>query len=263
MSGLMFGLQTVGRGVIPPIATAALLAIGGLAAIAFALHARRHPAPLLDFSLLREKTFAVSISAMFVFRAGIGAIPFLLPLMLQIGFGVSAIHSGLITFASAAGALVMKPVAQRALRWFGFRNTLFWNGLASALMLGLCAAFRPAWPGVLIYGVLLIGGFFRSLQFTAYNTLAYADIPRARISAATGFYTTVQQLALTMGVAVGATALELATIASGRSVPVPIDFSVAFLVVAVVSLTAAPIALAMQHDAGAELSGQRLGAGSK
>jgi len=154
---------------------------------------------------------------------------------------------------------VMKPVAQRALRWFGFRNTLFWNGLASAVMLGLCAAFRPAWPVAVIYGVLLIGGFFRSLQFTAYNTLAYADIPRARISAATGFYTTVQQLALTVGVAVGAAALELATIASGRAVPLPIDFSVAFLAVALVSLTAAPIALAMQHDAGAELSGQRLG----
>ena len=93
------------------------------------MHAWRHPAPLLDFSLLRLPCFGVALSAMMLFRTGIGAIPFLLPMMMQVGFGDSAVESGLITFASAAGAFVMKPAAQHALRLFGFRDTLLWNGL--------------------------------------------------------------------------------------------------------------------------------------
>ena len=149
------------------------------------------------------------------FRTGIGAIPFLLPMMMQVGFGDSAVESGLITFASAAGAFVMKRAAQHALRLFGFRDTLLWNGIMSGTMLGLCAAFRPAWPVAGIYAVLLVGGFFRSLQFTAYNTLAYGDVPRSRMSAATSLYITGQQLAATIGVSAGALALEVAMRLSG------------------------------------------------
>ncbi len=261
LAGLMFGLQTVGRGVIPTAFTLLLLGGGALAAAAFALHTRRQTrrdrGPLLDFTLLRERTFAVSVAAMFLFRAGIGAIPFLLPLMIQVGFGQSAVESGLLTFSSALGALVMKPVAQRALRLFGFRTILFWNGLLSAVMLAACAAFRPSWPALLIIAVLLVGGFFRSLQFTAYNTLTYADIPRARISAATSFYATAQQLALTVGVAVGAATLELSMFATGHTQPLPMDFSVAFLVIAAFALAAAPIARWMPAAAGAELTGHR------
>ena len=155
---------------------------------------------------------------MMLFRTGIGAIPFLLPMMMQVGFGDSAVESGLITFASAAGALVMKPAAQHALRLFGFRDTLMWNGVLSGVMLMLCAAFRPTWPAAAIYAVLLVGGFLRSLQFTAYNTLAYGDVPRSRMSAATSLYTTGQQLAATIGVSVGALALEVARM-SGHSAP--------------------------------------------
>ena len=88
---------------------------------------------------------------MMLFRTGIGAIPFLLPMMMQVGFGNSAVESGLITFASSAGAFVMKPAAQHALRLFGFRDTLLWNGIMSGTMLGLCATFRPAWPAAAIY----------------------------------------------------------------------------------------------------------------
>ena len=255
LAGLMFGLQTVGRGVIPMEATAALIGIGLLGTAAFIVHARRHPAPLVDFSLLRERTFASALYAMFLFRAGIGALPFLLPLMLQIGFGETAVQSGLVTFASSAGALVMKPVAQRALRWFGFRETLFWNALFSGVMMALCAAFRPTWPTAVIFAVLLIGGFFRSLQFTAYNTLAYADIPRARVSAATSLYSTVQQVALTTGVAVGAASLEVAMLVSQHAVPRPADFSVAFLVIASLCAAAGPIVLRLPRNAGAELTG--------
>ncbi len=257
LAGLMFGLETTGRGVVPHSTTEAMLAIGVVAIVGYLLHARRHPAPLLDLSLMRLPCFGVALSAMMLFRTGIGAIPFLLPMMFQVGFGDSAVQSGLITFASSAGALVMKPATQHALRLFGFRDTLVWNGLISAVMIAICAAFRPTWPAAAIYAALLIGGFFRSLQFTAYNTLAYGDVPRARMSSATSLYVTCQQLAATIGISTGAVSLELSTSLSGHAVPQPIDFSHAFLVVAMFTLVAAPIALLMPRNAGDELTGRR------
>jgi Na+/melibiose symporter-like transporter len=206
---------------------------------------------------MRLPCFGVALSAMMLFRTGIGAIPFLLPLMLQVGFGQSAVQSGLITFASSAGALVMKPATQHALRLFGFRDTLVWNGVISAVMIGICAAFRPTWPAAAIYAALLIGGFFRSLQFTAYNTLAYGDVPRARMSSATSLYVTCQQLAATIGISAGAVSLEISMALAGRASPQPIDFSHAFLVVALFTLVAAPIALLMPRNAGDDLTGRR------
>ena len=193
LAGVMFGFETAGRGVAPVAVWLTALAIGGAASLGYALHALHHKAPLIDFSLLRYRTFLVSVIAGTLFRIGIGAIPFLMPMMLQLAFGRSPLQSGLITFASSAGALVMKPVSMTALRLFGFRDTLLLNGALSAVLLGLCAAFRPAWPAAAIYAVLLAGGFFRSLQFTAYNALAYGEIPRARMSAATSLYSTIQQ----------------------------------------------------------------------
>ena len=257
LSGLMFGLETAGRGVVSALVTEAMITVGVACALGYWLHARRHPAPLLDLSLLRLPCFRVAISAMILFRAGIGAIPFLLPLMLQIGFGDSAAQSGLITFASSAGALVMKPAAQHALRQFGFRDTLMWNGVISGLMIGMCALFRPAWPAAGIYAVLLFGGFFRSLQFTAYNTLAYGDVPRARMSAATSLYTAAQQLATTVGISVGALALHVSMFTSDHTTPETSDFSLAFVVVAILTLIAAPIALGMPRNAGDDLTGRR------
>jgi EmrB/QacA subfamily drug resistance transporter len=250
---LMGAVETAGRGIVGAGTTVAMAAGAVAAGAGYVWHAHRHPAPLLDLALMRVPSFAVSVIAGSLFRIGIGAIPFLLPLMLQIGFNDSPAQSGAVTFASSAGALVMKPVATRALRLFGFRTTLFWNALISAVMIAVCAAFRPAWPAAAVYAALLIGGFFRSLQFTAYNTIAYADIPRPRMSAATSLYSTLQQVSLTLGISAGAASLEFAMIASGRTVPGVADFSLAFLVVAAISAVAAPLSRLMPRDAGADL----------
>jgi len=255
----MFGLETVGRGLVAPEMTEAMIAAGLAIGFLYYLHARRTAAPLLDFSLMRLPCFGLSFSAMMLFRTGIGAIPFLLPLMLQVGFGHSAVQSGLITFASSAGALVMKPAAQHALRLFGFRDTLIWNGVLSGIMLTACALFRPTWPAAAIYLVLLVGGFLRSLQFTAYNTLAYGDVPRAQMSAATSLYTAGQQLAATIGVSTGALALEVARTLSHHSTPETSDFSAAFVVVGLMTLAAVPIAFLMPATAGDDLTGRRHG----
>jgi EmrB/QacA subfamily drug resistance transporter len=251
----MFGLETVGRGLVSPFVTEGMIVASLTIAFLYYLHAKRTVAPLLDFTLMRLPCFRLSFTAMMLFRTGIGAI--LLPMMLQVGFGDAAVKSGLITFASSAGALVMKPGAQYALRWFGFRNTLIWNGLMSGVMLTLCALFRPTWPAAAIYLVLLVGGFLRSLQFTAYNTLAYGDVPREQMSAATSLYTAGQQLAATVGVSVGALALEVARTMSHHATPENSDFSVAFVVVGMMTLIAAPIAYLMPVDAGDDLTGRR------
>ncbi len=255
MAGLIMGLSSFGRGALPPSFAVGLTVIGALAALAYVIHARRSAHPLLDITLLRIPTFATSVVAGSLFRIGIGAIPFLLPLMLQLGFGLSPFRSGLITFASAAGALTVKPIAKPALRRFGFRALLSVNAALSAAVVALTAAFRPDWPLIAIYAVLLVGGVFRSLQFTAYNTIAYADIPPSRMSQATSLYSTLQQLSLTMGVTLGAAALATFDALSGHARPSLPAFSAAFLVVAAAMLPAAWLALRLPPSAGEEMSG--------
>ncbi len=255
MALVMAGFETVGRGILPMPFPALLLATGLAAILAYAWHAGHHIHPILDFSLLHIRTFMVSVLGGTLFRIGVGALPFLLPLMLQLGFDMTPLKSGLVTLASAAGALLMKPGATFALRRFGFRATLLGNGLVAALGLSVCALFRPFWPLWLIYAALLAGGFFRSLQFTAYNTVAYVDIPRSRMSAATSLYATIQQLSLTLGVVVGAAALRTSMALSVHAHPTNRDFSVAFVIVSAAALLAGPCALLLHRDAGAEVSG--------
>ncbi len=257
LSGITFGAEMLGRGVASLWAVVACLGVGSLAGWGYFVHARGRPDPLLDLGLLKVPTFAVSVLAGTLFRVGVGAIPFLLPLMFQLGFGDSAAQSGLITLASAIGAIAMKAAAQFALRSFGFRATLFWNALASAVFVGICALFRPSWPQVAIYAALIAGGFLRSLQFTAYNTIAYADIRREKMSAATSLYATIQQLSLTFGVTIGTAALAVSTGLSGHTRLQTGDFAFAFVVVSALMLLAAPASLLMPADAGDEMSGHR------
>ena len=257
LASLMFAMETIGRGVVPKSVSLAFLALGAVTGAFYVAHARRRVRPIIDFTLLRIPTFAVAVCAGTLFRIGIGAVPFLLPMMLQLTFGQSAAQSGLITFASSLGALAMKPAATTALRRLGFRDTLVYNGVLSAVLLSLCAWFSPNWPVFLIYTALLTGGFFRSLQFTAYNALAYADVPRERMSSATGFYSAMQQISLTIGVSIAAASLTVTMALTDHDLPLLGDFSIAFLVVSFISLSAAPFALAMPRGAATELSGHR------
>jgi EmrB/QacA subfamily drug resistance transporter len=255
LASLMLGLETIGRGIFEAWISWAAIATGVAAGLLYFWHARIHAAPLIDFGLLKYRTFLVAVAGGTLFRIGIGAIPFLLPMMLQLTFGKSATESGLITFASSLGALAMKPAATGALRWLGFRDTLLVNGVVSSVLLGMVAFFQPGWPIVLIYAILLAGGFFRSLQFTAYNALAYADIPRAKMGFATGFYATVQQVSMTLGVSVGAASLTVTMALSGVAEPRLMDFATAFLLVASVSLCSLPVSLLLARDAGQDMSG--------
>ena len=255
LASLMWGVEMGSRGVGSRATAILLVAVGAVAAIAYWAHARRHPQPVLDLRLMRIPTFRISVIAGTLSRIAVGATPFLLPMMLQLGFGISAAASGMITFASSVGSLAMKASAPAMLRRLGFRNTLVWIGLAATLLTGSIAAFRPGWPMVAIYAVLLAGGFVQSLQFMAYNTIAYADVPRRRMSAATSFYTTFQQLSLSLGIAVSAAALAGSAALHGHSVLMLPDFTLAFLIVAGVALLAPLVSTRLKPEAGAELSG--------
>jgi EmrB/QacA subfamily drug resistance transporter len=257
LTSLLFGLEMATRGVGSPLVDGSIVGLGILAAAAYALHARRHPRPMLDFRLLRIKTFGFSVLCGSLSRIGVGAMPFLLPMMLQLGFGMSAAQSGTITFATSVGSLMMRFVAPTFLRWLGFRTVLTWIGFVATLLLAATAAFRPSWPIGAIYAVLVLNGFFQSLQFMAYNTIAYADMPKERMSAATSFYTTFQQMTLTVGIALSAATLATSIRLTGHSTPHLLDFSAAFLFVSTISLLAPILATRLDKSAGVELSGHR------
>lgn len=255
LSCLIYGLDLVGR---EPAdlggwgLTIAGVVLGGLA-IHHALH---HPHSLLDLSLFRVPTFAVSLLGGLLVRVGVGAMPFLLPLMLQIGFGMSAFASGLLTVASSIGAMTMKASAGPFLKRFGFRNVLLVNGVISGVSILACALFTRATPTAVVFTVLLIGGFFRSLQFTALNVVAYADLPSSRMSAATSLYSMMQQVSLGSGVAIGALVLHGAIAWHGGALT-STDFRFAFAVIGVISLASITYFTGLAPDAGAEVSGHR------
>ena len=254
--GLVAGFESIGRGLVPPSCTLLLLATGALGVGLYVHHARRTPHAVIDLGLLEVPTFRASVVGGFLFRIGIGATPFLLPLMFQTAFGLSAFNSGLLTFAAAAGAMLMKLTAPPILKRFGFRRVLLANALISSAFIAANGLFQPTTPHLLILAVLLAGGFFRSLQFTCINTLGYADIERARMSRATSFASMMQQLSLTVGVGTGALLLHLSAAARGGEHLATADFAAAFFGVAILAAASALAYVPLAADAGAEVSGQ-------
>jgi EmrB/QacA subfamily drug resistance transporter len=256
LSCLMFGFEFASRGVASTLESAAILVAGVAAGALYVVHARRAEHPLLDLRLMGNRCFAISVWGGAFTRITGGALPFLLPMMMQLGFGMSALQSGLITFSSAAGAMLMKAAGVRVLRRWGFRTTLIWNGLLATLLLMSAALFRPGWPYLGIALVMFAGGFFQSLQFTAYNTIAYADIPPAQMSAATSFYTTFQQLMLSAGICVAATVLAVCVALRHHAGPTLGDFSATWIVIGLVTLVSVPICAGLRDGAGDEMSGR-------
>jgi len=253
---LLFGFELASRPGTGRVALT-LVAIGTVAGIAYVRHARGTADPILDLRLMRVPTFRLSVIGGSLTRITQGAQPFLLPLMFQIGFGLSAAVTGTITMATAIGALAMKALAPRVLRRFGFRRSLIVSGLVSSLGYASCAFFRPDWPVAVIVGVLALSGFFTSFQFTGYNAIAYAEVDDRRMSAATSFYATFQQLMLSLGICTAAMVLEVGTLVGGGGEPTLAAFSTAFLVVSAISATAFLWNRQFAADAGETMSGYR------
>jgi MFS family permease len=253
---LIAGLSVIGRGVAPFWLAAAMIAIGALSLAAYVRHANQKEDAILDLKLLKIPTFFAGVIGGFIFRVGIGAMPFLLPLLLQVGFGLTPFASGSLTFAAAAGALLMKFTASTALRWFGFRQTLIVNSLISGAFLAACALFTPSTPHWLLLLILLVGGFLRSLVFTALNAISYADIEQAKMSRATSFASVSQQMSGAVGIAVAAICVETIQFGFGDSELMARDLSLAFVLVAIVSSLSVFIFARLKPDAGAAVSGR-------
>jgi len=257
LAGLIFGSELVSRPVFGRGVGLAILGVGLASCALYVRHALKVPRPVIDLRLLSVPSFGLSVQAGSLFRIGVGAVPFLLPTMLQVGFGMSAAEAGLVTFSASVGALVMKPAAGPLIRRFGFRALLIWNGVVSVATLAACALFRHDTPWWAMHAVLVAGGFFRSLQFTAFNTIAFADIREHRMADATGFYSTMQQVSLTLGVVTAAAVLEVSMGAAGHAAPDASDFAAGFLAVSAVMALSVPVLARLPRDAGAVLAGRR------
>jgi EmrB/QacA subfamily drug resistance transporter len=259
LAGLVSGFESIGRGVIPASIVMCVMAAGGVCMALYILHARRIDYPIIDMGLLKIPTFLVATLGGGLFRMGIGALPFLLAMLLQVVFGLSPFASGMLTFTSAAGALFMKATATPIIRRLGFRSVLISNGVLSAFIMMSYALFRPTTPHFLIVLALLSGGFFRSLQFTALGTLAYADVPNSSMSGASTLSSMAQQLFLSLGVALGAMLLHMSLKASGSAHLTTHDFTPAFIVMGVLALLSSLFFIPLEYHAGDEVSGRQRG----
>ena len=229
-----------------------MIGVGLIALAAYVRHAGRNEDAILDLRLL---SIVAGVVGGFIFRIGVGATPFLLPLLLQIGFGLSPFASGSITFAAAAGALMMKFTATTALRWFGFRQTLIVIGLVWGRFCA-SALFTPSTPHWLLLLVLLTGGFFRSLVFTALNAISYADIDSRRMSRATSFASVSQQMSGRSASRSRRSAWRRSSSASAIPSYMARDLSLAFVMVAIISSLSVLVFARLKPDAGAAVSGR-------
>jgi hypothetical protein len=236
LSSLVFGFTIIGRDFLPIYGQFLLISFGAACLAVYVRHAATAKNPILDLKLLRIPAFRAGVEGGSFYRIGVGAIPFLMPLMFQLGFGLTAFQSGLLSCWAAAGAMAMKFSASALLRRFGFRQLLVFNGVVSCLFIAAYGLLSAATPFVLISLLLLTGGFLRYLQFTALNALTYADIVRADTSNATTFNAVAQQFSLSAGVAVAAFVLEAVQAWRGEAIIAADDFSIAFVIVAGIAM---------------------------
>jgi len=259
LSVLMLGLSSLGGHLLPGKITAACIVLGALALAAYPWHARRTAHPVIDLALLKLPTFHTGVIAGSLFRIGVGATPFLLPLLLQVGFGMNPLQSGLLTCASALGAMFMKTLTTVILRRFGFRKVLTVNALVASAAIGVFGLFTAATPHLVIFAVLLASGCLRSLQFTALQAVSFAEVTRETMSQASSIASMAQRLAQSLGVAFGAYALQVSSSAQGHADIVSADFAPAFAAVALVSAASLFFHAALPPGAGAEVSGHGRG----
>ncbi len=225
-----------------------LLGLGALFLAVYVFHARRAAAPILDLRLLSERNFRAAVFGGAFGRLINGANPFLLALLLQLGFGMTPLAAGLVTFGSAAGALVMRALSPALIHWIGCRRVLVLNAFVCAAAFGAVSFLRPSTPVTTIVAVVVAGGAARALQFTGLNVLAYADVERSALSRASTLWSVAHQLTQSLGVA--AAALIIGGFrASAAKLSWP-DIAPAFATIALVSLVSVPIFLTAREPRG-------------
>jgi EmrB/QacA subfamily drug resistance transporter len=249
---LELAIENVGRPMIPGPLGAAFFIAAFAALSLYGWHARRREDPILDLRLLRIRTFRIGTVTGSICRMGLDAVPFLLPLLFQVGFGLSPLQSGLLTFSSSLGAMLVRTCSSALLRFFGFRRLLAGTACLAAAVTAGCGLLRPDTPIWLTVIFVLLSGCVRSIQYLGLNTISYADVPPPVLSKSTSVSGVAQQLARGFGIAVGAALL--AVIAGPRMLTID-DFRLAFFLIALLPLLSAFGFLRLSPVDGAEVSG--------
>jgi EmrB/QacA subfamily drug resistance transporter len=252
-AGLVFGFEAIGRGVLPASIILASIAAGAVCGGLYLIHARRTAVPIIDLSLLRIRTFAASIWGGGLFYLSTTSSVFLLALLLQLGFGFTAFQAGLMTLASAVGSLAMRFAFRPLLRPLGFRRLLIYNAVLTGAFLIGCGFFRVTTPYAVIALALLIGGFSRSIQFTAVQSLGYAEMPSELFSRATSFMAMAQQLVQSFGVGLVALVVHLSLIWHARAAIASEDVALGYFTIGVMALASVVIFYRLPAHAGIEL----------
>ena len=237
--------------------TLALAALGFGCLLYSIRHFRRAAAPMVRLDALQVPTFRVTMYGGSLFRASISAVPFLLPLLFQVGFGMDPFHSGLLVLAVFVGNLTIKPATTPLIRWLGFRRLLLINGALNVCSLLACALLTPQTPVWAIMLILYLGGVFRSIQFTGVSTLAFADVPAAQMSDANTLFSTASQLAVGLGITLGAIGIRLGEQVGDwlhLSTLPGISFRLSFVFIAVICLVGMIDSLHLAKTAGSSVS---------
>lgn len=237
--------------------TLALAALGFGCLLYSIRHFRRAAAPMVRLDALQVPTFRVTMYGGSLFRASISAVPFLLPLLFQVGFGMDPFHSGLLVLAVFVGNLTIKPATTPLIRWLGFRRLLLINGALNVCSLLACALLTPQTPVWAIMLILYLGGVFRSIQFTGVSTLAFADVPAAQMSHANTLFSTASQLAVGLGITLGAIGIRLGEQVGDwlHLTELPgISFRLSFVFIALICLVGMIDSLHLAKTAGSSVS---------
>jgi EmrB/QacA subfamily drug resistance transporter len=257
LASLLYGFETMGRGVIPTVAVIGLIVVGLLSISLFFLHARTATHPIIDPAMLKLPTVASSVIGGGLFRIGVGALPFLLAIQLQVAFGLSPFSAGLITFVSAIGAMGSGPTTTPIVRRFGFRRLMIGNAFIAAIMLWLCAFFTEETPRLIMLTLLFVGGFFRSLQFNCIGSLGYSNVPPEMMSRTNTLATMAQQLFLTLGVGLGALIIHGSQSWRGATHVAGIDLIPAYVIIGCLSLLSVFFYIRLAPNVGEEMSGHK------
>jgi MFS family permease len=253
---LQFAIENIGRNALPPTVVWAVAAAAAGALTLYVLYARRHHEPVLDLTLFRIRTFRIANLAGGLSRTAMNAAPFLLPLLLQIGFGRTPVESGSITLMLGLGAFTVKPVSAALLRWLGFNRLLSVNAVICGICIAGFALFTANTPSWVMILYVMLFGVLRTMQFTSINGLGYSEIPPEQLSRSVSLGGVAQQLTNGFGVSLSAAMLNLITV-PGEILSVS-DFAVAFIVMGLVSVAAVPMFLQLTPTDGAQVSGRRL-----
>ncbi|HEX6859907.1 MAG TPA: MFS transporter [Caulobacteraceae bacterium] len=255
ITGVVAVAETAGMGLIPPLWQAVVIAAAVVALVAYILQARAKTRPILDLGLFKLPTYRASVLGGTMVRLGVGAGPFLLPLLLQVGLGWTPLQQGSVTLAGGLGVLAARPFVSASVKRFGFKPQLIASVLASVVLVTLPAFFRASTPALVIMAALFASGFSRANHFIAANTMAYADVPQEKIAAASTLSAVTQQVGLALGISFGGMMLHLARGADGALTPD--RFVLPFMAVGAVTLLAAFVYLPLDRNAGASVSGRR------